>query len=417
MNHLLIRGGERLIGTIRIDSAKNAVLPILAASLLADGTTIIHNTVPIRDVNNMLDLLRGLGVSVTKKDGDLRIDTRSADRWLIPHDIAREIRSSIFLLGSILSRFGTAKVSYPGGCDIGLRPIDLHLKGLATLGVAIEEDDGYIVCDGSHMRCGTIHLDYPSVGATENLMMAAVRLDGTTVISNAAKEPEIVDLAAFVNAMGGRVAGAGTDTVTIEGVSELAAAEYAPMPDRIIAGTYLIAGAMTGGDVTVTNVRADDLGALLSKLREGGAELEIGKDSVRIRAPERMTACQEIQTLPYPGFATDLQAQMSALQSVSDGTCVVIENLFETRYKYVPELVKMGAHVTVCNRCAFVRGVKSLHGSSVRALDLRGGAALVLAGLAARGTTTVENVEFIDRGYYRIEEQLAALGAQIKRMP
>ncbi|HHW89416.1 MAG TPA: UDP-N-acetylglucosamine 1-carboxyvinyltransferase [Clostridiales bacterium] len=414
---LVIVGGNRLEGEIVVCTSKNAVLPILAASILNSGNTILHNISPITDVFNMLNILSTLGCSYRwDNNNNLYINCAKAHSWEIPPDLAREIRSSIFMLGSILSRFRAAKVSYPGGCDIGIRPIDLHLKGLRDLNVKIKEEHGFIICDGSNMKGGNIHLDYPSVGATENLMMAAVLTEGITQIRNAAKEPEITDLQNFINAMGGKISGAGTSTITIQGVETLSDCEYWPMSDRIIGGTYLIACAICGGKIRVNNCQSEYLYALIAKLRESGCEFSIMPDYIDIECNSRPMTAQIIETLPYPGFPTDLQAPMTALQTISEGTCMIIENMFETRFKHCPELIKMGANITVRDRMAIVRGVESLQGAEVTAMDLRGGAALVLAGLAAKGTTIVNNISHIDRGYYLIEEQFKKLGGQIERI-
>ncbi|HEY8391075.1 MAG TPA: UDP-N-acetylglucosamine 1-carboxyvinyltransferase [Clostridia bacterium] len=413
---LIITGGKPLHGEIAVDTSKNAVLPILAASILNSGKTVLHNIMPITDVYNMLNILSTLGCTYTWHDRDLHINCIKAHSWEIPQDLAREIRSSIFMLGSILSRFRAAKVSYPGGCDIGIRPIDLHLKGLKDLNVKIKEEHGFIICDGTNMRGGVIHLDYPSVGATENLMMAAVLIEGTTEIRNAAKEPEIIDLQNFINSMGGKISGAGTSTITIQGVETLTDCEYTPIPDRIIGGTYLIACAICGGKIKVNNFQSEHLYALIAKLRESGCEFQIGPNYIEIECKQRPITAQIIETLPYPGFPTDLQAPMTALQAISDGTCMIIENMFETRFKHCPELIKMGANITVRDRMAIVRGVSHLQGAEVTAMDLRGGAALVLAGLAAKGTTVINNVYHIDRGYYAIEEKFRQLGGEIIRV-
>ena len=306
-------------------------------------------------------------------------------------------------------------MSYPGGCEIGLRPIDLHLSGLRQLGVDVREEGGLIRCDGRHMRAGTVHFDYPSVGATENVMMAAALLKGRTVLSNVAREPEITDLQNFLNAMGARISGAGTHTVTVEGVDRLRGVSYCPMPDRIVAGTLLAAAAATGGDIRLTNVPCRDLYAVFTKMREMGCEIDEEESAVRLRAPQRLTAFQQLQTQPHPGFPTDMQAQMLALTAMAKGTSVVVENVFENRFAHAGDLNRMGANVLVNGRTAVVQGVDMLYGTHVTARDLRGGAALVIAGLAARGETLVERAELIDRGYERLEEMLGALGAEIRR--
>lgn len=415
MNALRIHGGRRLTGEWRVHSAKNAVLPIMAASILTGEATRLEGCPELVDVAYMADILRTLGCRIHSGDGALTIDPQNLNRHEMPDALAKKIRSSIFLLGSILARFRKATVTFPGGCEIGLRPIDLHLSGLRQLGVDVREEGGLIRCDGRHMRAGTVHFDYPSVGATENVMMAAVLLRGRTVLSNVAREPEICDLQSLLNAMGARISGAGTHTVTVEGVERLRGVSYQPMPDRIVAGTLLAAAAATGGDVRLTNVPCRDLYAVFTKLREMGCEIDEEENAVRLRAPQRLTAFQQLQTQPHPGFPTDMQAQMLALAAMAKGTSVVVENVFENRFAHAGDLNRMGANVLVNGRTAVVQGVDMLYGTHVTARDLRGGAALVIAGLAARGETLVERAELIDRGYERLEEMLGALGAEIRR--
>ncbi len=415
MNALRIHGGRRLTGEWRVHSAKNAVLPIMAASILTGEATRLEGCPELVDVAYMADILRTLGCRIHSGDGALTIDPQGLNRHEMPDALAKKIRSSIFLLGSILARFRKATVTFPGGCEIGLRPIDLHLSGLRQLGVDVREEGGLIRCDGRHMRAGTVHFDYPSVGATENVMMAAVLLKGRTVLSNVAREPEIVDLQNLLNAMGARISGAGTHTVTVEGVERLHGVSYQPMPDRIVAGTLLAAAAATGGDVRLTNVPCRDLYAVFTKLREMGCEIDEEESAASLRAPQRLTAFQQLQTQPHPGFPTDMQAQMLALAAMAKGTSVVVENVFENRFAHAGDLNRMGANVLVNGRTAVVQGVEALYGAHVTARDLRGGAALVIAGLAARGETLVERAGLIDRGYERLEEMLNALGADICR--
>lgn len=415
MNALRIHGGRRLTGEWRVHSAKNAVLPIMAASILTGEETRLKECPELVDVAYMADILRTLGCRIHSGDGALTIDPQNLNRHEMPDALAKKIRSSIFLLGSILARFRKATVTFPGGCEIGLRPIDLHLSGLRQLGVDVREEGGLIRCDGRHMRAGTVHFDYPSVGATENVMMAAALLKGRTVLSNVAREPEITDLQNFLNAMGARISGAGTHTVTVEGVDRLRGVSYCPMPDRIVAGTLLAAAAATGGDIRLTNVPCRDLYAVFTKVREMGCEIDEEESTVRLRAPQRLTAFQQLQTQPHPGFPTDMQAQMLALAAMAKGTSVVVENVFENRFAHAGDLNRMGANVLVNGRTAVVQGVDMLYGTHVTARDLRGGAALVIAGLAARGETLVERAELIDRGYERLEEMLGALGAEIRR--
>jgi UDP-N-acetylglucosamine 1-carboxyvinyltransferase len=420
MDKFLINGNRPLYGEVTVDTAKNALLPILAASLLTPEKVVLHNCRPIADVENMSAILRHLGCAVTSPPctaaGDIEVNAASASGYEIDGALAGELRSSVFMLGPVLGRFRRACVAYPGGCDIGLRPIDLHLKGLRCLNVRIREENGFIVCDGADMRGAPVTLDYPSVGATENIMVAAVTARGETVIRNAAKEPEIEDLQDFINAMGGGVSGAGTDTVRVTGVKALHGAEFTPIPDRIIGGTYLLACAAAGGKVTLRNARPEHLTALLERLRNAGVKIECASDTVTAEADGRLAAARLVETLPYPGFPTDLQAQLLALQTVSEGVCIVIENLFETRFKHEPELIKMGADITVRDRAALIRGVPRLNGAEIYARDLRGGAALVIAGLAAHGRTTVHNIRHIERGYFDLDGALRSLGADIVKI-
>lgn len=415
MEKFVIEGGRPLYGEIEIQSAKNAVLPLLAASVLTEERIVIHNCPRITDVLNMAQILEELGCRTSFTDGALTVDPSDAANHEIPAALAKELRSSVFMLGSVLSRFGRARIAYPGGCDIGLRPIDLHLGGLRRLGVRIEEEGGYINCTCGKMRGADIVLGCPSVGATENIMLAAVKAEGTTVIRNAAKEPEIADLQNFVNRMGGRISGGGSSTVVVEGVKSLRGAEYTPVSDRIEAGTFLIASAMCGGELALKNARAENLSALLDKLREISCKIHAIDDKIYIKSGARFSP-KLIETSPYPGFPTDLQAQMTALACICGGSTVVVENLFETRFKHVPELIRMGADITVRGRSAFVRGVPRLHGADVCAGDLRGGAALALAAISAEGRSTVTDLRHIDRGYSEFEYKLRGAGARIRRV-
>ena len=414
MEKYVIEGGRPLYGEVEIQSAKNAVLPLLAASVLTDERVVIHNCPRIADVLNMAGILSELGCKVHFDGGDLSIESADAANHEIPAALAKELRSSVFMLGSVLSRFGRARIAYPGGCDIGLRPIDLHQKGLRRLGVHIEEGGGYIDCTCGRTVGAEIVLDCPSVGATENIMLASVKAEGKTVIRNAAKEPEIVDLQNFINRMGGKVRGAGSATIVIEGVKKLRGVEYTPIPDRIEAGTFLIACAMCGGSVSLKNARADNLDALLHKLCEISCKIRAIDDKIDIECRERFAA-KLIETTPYPGFPTDAQAPVMAVLTVASGTSVFVETIFENRYKHAGELCRMGADIKIEGKVAVVRGVKKLYGANVRATDLRGGAALVVAGLAAEGKTRISDIVHIDRGYESIEQAFSALGAQIRR--
>jgi len=416
MEKYIINGGNKLYGSVRVQTAKNAVLPILAAAVLTDGKVRLLDIPRITDVKNMVKILSCLGCKSVYEGNNLVIDSSSADCYEIPRELAHELRSSVFLLGSVISRFHTAKIAYPGGCDIGLRPVDLHLTGLKRLGVEITEESGYIICRCDKLCGNEIMLDCPSVGATENIMLAAVKAEGTTVIQNAAREPEIEDLQRFLNCMGAKVQGAGSGTIIIEGVKTLVGCEYHPIADRIEAGTFLVAAAMCGGEVVLEGASPENLSSLLHKLRENGCKIRINNDKISLESFKRLTSVKSIETQPYPGFPTDLQAQFTALCCICRGNSIITENLFETRFKYAPELRKMGADITVINRNAFVRGVEKFKGATVVAHDLRGGAALVLAGLAAEGRSEILDISHIDRGYGAFEYKLRSLGADIVRV-
>lgn len=416
MEKYIINGGNKLSGTVKVQAAKNSVLPILAAAVLTDEKITVCNIPGITDVRNMLKILNCLGCRSTFLGDDVIIDSSNADCYEIPSVLAHELRSSVFLLGSVISRFHKAKIAYPGGCDIGLRPVDLHLTGLKRLGVRITEKNGYISCECDKLIGNEIMLDCPSVGATENIMLAAVKAEGTTVIKNAAREPEIEDLQKFLNAIGAKVSGAGTGTVVVHGVTKLGGCCFVPIPDRIEAGTYLIGTAMCGGEIQLTHVNAELLSSLLHKLRENGCKLRIKDDKIYLKSDRRLVSVKSIETQPYPGFPTDLQAQMTALCCICSGNSIITENLFETRFKYAPELRKMGADITVIDRNAFVHGVEKLKGATVVAHDLRGGAALVIAALSAEGRSEILDISHIDRGYSDFEYKLRALGGDIVRV-
>ncbi len=416
MDKYIINGGEKLFGSIEIQSAKNTVLPLLAASILTDEPVRIRGVPKINDVESMLLILSEVGCKITRKKDSVVIDSSNAVSHEIPTRLTKELRSSVFMLGPLLSRFRRAKISYPGGCDIGLRPIDLHLSGLQRLGVEIAERDGYIHCETQKLLGAEILLDFPSVGATENIILAAVKADGITVIRNAAKEPEIIDLQRFLNAMGAKVCGAGGGTVAIEGVKRLHGVDFVPIGDRIEAGTYLIAAASCGGEIETQGVPPENIAALLHKLRENGCKIYTKNDKIVLTSNGALRAVNIVETMPFPGFPTDLQAQYTALCTTAKGSTLVVENLFETRYRYAAELKRMGADVTVRGRTAFVRGVERLHGACVTAGDLRGGAALVLAALKAEGQSSVVELSYIDRGYDDFEGKLRRLGAKIRRV-
>lgn len=416
MEAFLVEGGTQLEGTLRVDSAKNAVLPILAAAILTDDAVTLEHVPRITDALRMTEILTILGCKVEHRDGGITVRSGGLNNWEMPDSLSKQIRSSIFLLGPILSRFAKATVTYPGGCEIGLRPIDLHLRGLRSLGVKVSESGGMIHCDGSSMHAGDVYFDYPSVGATENVMMAAALLPGVTTIHNAAREPEIVDLQNMMNAMGAQVRGAGSQRIQLTGVKRLHGVNWTPMPDRIVAGTMLAAAAITGGEIELTNAPVADMMAVLSKLREMGCTINETEDTLHLQAPHRLMAFAQLQTQPHPGFPTDMQVQMLALLAVAQGTGVIMENVFENRFTHAGDLNRMGARILCSGRTAVVQGVEQLYGARVTARDLRGGAALVLAALKANGLTQVDQAGLVDRGYDHLENQLSALGARIRRI-
>lgn len=415
MEKYIIEGGRPLNGEVEVQSAKNAVLPLLAAAVLTEQKVVIHKCPRITDVLNMVQILCELGFKTRFEGEELEIDGADAANHEIPAALAKEMRSSVFMLGSVIARFGKARIAYPGGCDIGLRPIDLHLSGLRRLGVKISEDGGYIDCKCEELCGAEIVLDCPSVGATENIMLAAVKAKGRTVIRNAAKEPEIVDLAGFLNRMGAKVEGAGGAVISVEGVAKLKGVEYTPISDRIEAGTFLIASAMCGGELLLKNTDADNIASLIHKLCEISCKIHAEDDKIYIQSERRLSP-KLVETSPYPGFPTDLQAQMTALACICEGSTVIVENLFETRFKHIPELIRMGADITVRGRSAFIRGVKTLKGADVFAGDLRGGAALTLAAISAEGLSSVSDLSHIDRGYSGFEYKLRRIGAKIRRI-
>jgi UDP-N-acetylglucosamine 1-carboxyvinyltransferase len=415
LDNLVIEGGNPLSGTIRIHGAKNAALPILAASLLAEGEVTIRNVPRLLDIEVMLDILRDLGCKARHQDTVVTVETAVATSSHIPETLMRKMRSSVFLMGPLLARFGEAQLYQPGGCAIGERKIDLHLRGLAALGARIEEKGSRIVCSARRLQGAEISLDFPSVGATENIMMAAVLARGRTTIIGAAREPEIQDLQQFLNRMGAQVSGAGTDTITIDGVESLHGCDFEVIPDRIVTGTVMVATAATRGEVTLENTNQGHLTSLIHVLRRAGVQIEVGNDIMRVGAFKRPTAVDRIVTSPYPAFPTDMQAQVMTLLALADGVSVLKETVFEGRFKHVDELCRMGADIRVDLNNAFIRGVPQLYGTTVEATDLRAGAALVVAGLVAQGTTVVEQVHHIDRGYDRIEEMFRRIGGNIKR--
>jgi len=417
LGKLVIEGGKPLSGTIVIHGAKNAALPILASTLLSPGTLTIRNVPRLSDIEVMLRILEELGCGVQHEGSTATVRASTASSWHVPEHLMRRVRSSLFLMGPLLGRFGKACVYHPGGCAIGERKIDLHLRGLRALGVRIEETGNRIVCEADRLKGDEVVLDYPSVGATENIMTAAVLAKGRTVIVGAAREPEIQDLQNFLNAMGARVRGAGTDIIVIDGVQELGPCDYEIIPDRIVSGTIMAAVAAVGGDVRLERTEPAHLTAIIHTLRRAGVHIEYGDDIIRVASSRRPRAVERIVTAPYPAFPTDLQAQAMAALSLADGVSVIKETVFEGRFRHVEELCRMGANIRLDLNAAIIRGVPGLSGATVEATDLRAGAALVIAGLAAEGRTVVDQVHHIDRGYDRIERMFQRLGATIERVP
>ncbi len=411
---LVIRGGNPLYGTVRASGAKNAGLVIMAASIMADGETILDNVPRIRDVAVMIKILNDIDVDTRwNEDGSLSICPPAGGiKTHTSYELAKLLRASNLFLGAMLGRQQEATVSLPGGCDIGSRPMDLHIKGIQALGAEVSIEHGYIFARILNPGGSRIYLDFPSVGATENIMMMAAKTPGLSIIENAAKEPEIVDLANFINSMGGRIRGAGTDVIKIEGVKQLKACRYGIIPDRIEAGTYMVAAAISGGEVMVENVIPTHLHPIIAKLQETGAEVRETNGGILVRATEKILPV-DIKTLPYPGFPTDMQSQMMALLSLGEGSSVIVENVFENRFQIVDELKRMGANIKVEGHTAVVEGVSTLYGARVKATDLRAGAALVLAALVARGQTVIENAIYVFRGYEDICSKLRALGADV----
>ncbi|KTC84060.1 UDP-N-acetylglucosamine 1-carboxyvinyltransferase [Legionella brunensis] len=418
MDKLIINGGKALHGEVIISGAKNAALPIMAATLLATDNVTIANVPHLKDVTTMMELLGQLGTQLTVDEKmNVQVDASHVNEYTAPYELVKTMRASILVLGPLLARFGQADVSLPGGCAIGTRPVDLHLKALKTMGADITVKNGYIKarCKKGRLQGKTLVFDSVTVTGTENVLMAAVLAEGNTLIKNAAREPEVVDLANFLNQMGAKITGAGSGTIKVEGVQSLSGGSYAVMPDRIEAGTYLTAGAITRGKVTVRRVKPDNLLSMLCKFEEAGAELAIGEDWVTLNMQGLRPQAVNISTAPYPAFPTDMQAQFMALNTIADGSSSVIENIFENRFMHVQELQRMGAQIHLNGNTAMISGVERLTGAPVMATDLRASASLILAGLAAEGETAVERVYHVDRGYERIEEKLSMLGADIKR--
>jgi UDP-N-acetylglucosamine 1-carboxyvinyltransferase len=416
LDKLEIVGGARLGGVVAVSGAKNAALPILCATLLAESPVVLNNVPQLNDVATTVKLLRRIGLDVISRDGrSLAIDARQPKDFIAPYDLVKTMRASILVLGPLLARFGCADVSLPGGCAIGARPVNLHVEGLSAMGARISIDNGYVRARADRLHGARIVLDTVSVTGTENLLMAAVLARGESLIENAAREPEIVDLANFLIAMGAQIEGAGTHTLHIQGVESLDGAEFTVMPDRIETGTYLVAAAMTGGCVRLDNARHGDLDAVLQKLIEAGAAITYDSDWIELDMGGRRPTAVNVKTAPYPGFPTDMQAQFCALNAIAEGTAAITETIFENRFQHALELQRMGARLSIQGNTVISRGAPQLTGAEVMATDLRASASLVLAGLAARGTTIVDRIYHIDRGYERLEEKLAHIGARIRR--
>ncbi|SHH78644.1 UDP-N-acetylglucosamine 1-carboxyvinyltransferase [Caloranaerobacter azorensis DSM 13643] len=415
MAKIIVEKSPPLKGTVRISGAKNSALPIIAASLLSTGECILEDVPDLRDVDVICEVLSSLGADVKRVSREkLQINASIIDNFEAPYELMKKMRASFLVMGPLLARMGKARVSMPGGCAIGTRPIDLHLKGFKALGAEIEVGHGYVEASADKLKGERIYLDFPSVGATENIMMAAALAEGETIIENAAQEPEIVDLANFLNKIGGDIKGAGTSTIKIKGVKTLYGGRHQIIPDRIEAGTFMVAAAITKGDIIVENVVVDHVKSIIAKLKETGAEIIEDGDKIRVVGKKNIKSI-DIKTMPYPGFPTDMQAQFMALMSVSDGTSIIIETVFENRFMHVDELKRMGANIKIEGRSAIIQGTNKLMGAPVKATDLRAGAALILSGLVAEGETEISNIFHIDRGYSNIEQKLSKLGAKIYR--
>ncbi|HET6418778.1 MAG TPA: UDP-N-acetylglucosamine 1-carboxyvinyltransferase [Geobacteraceae bacterium] len=415
MDKLVIKGGKKLAGDVTVSGSKNAALPIFFGTILSPGIHEIHNVPFLRDINTTIKVLEHLGAVVEGNGNIVRIDTRDINNFEATYELVKTMRASVWALGPLLARFGRGRVSLPGGCAIGARPIDQHLKGLKALGADIRLEHGYVEARARHLKGARIHFDISTVGGTEHLMMAASLARGETILENAAREPEIVELAEVLGKMGARIDGAGTDTIRIFGVNELRPVTHTVMPDRIEAGTFMIAAAITGGEIKIRNMRLEHLDALVFKLQDAGVEISNKDNVVRVKGPRRLKSVN-IKTRPYPGFPTDMQAQLMALMTVADGTSVISENIFENRFMHVSELLRFGADIIIEGNTATVKGVKKLSGAPVMATDLRASASLILAGLAAENTTEISRIYHLDRGYESIEKKLAGLGADVVRV-
>jgi len=415
VDKLIIKGGKRLAGDVMVSGSKNASLPIFIATILAPGAHEIRNVPFLRDINTTIKVLESLGATIEGSGNVVRIDTSGLNRHEATYDLVRTMRASVLVLGPLLARFGKARVSLPGGCAIGARPINLHLKGLEALGADITLEHGYVEAKARKLKGARINFDVSTVGGTEQLMMAAATAKGETILENAAREPEIADLAEMLTSMGARIDGAGTDTIRITGVSELQPVVHSVMPDRIEAGTFMTAAAITGGDIRIHGMRPDHLDAFIFKLQDAGVEITHKDNIVRVKGPRKIRSVN-IKTRPYPGFPTDMQAQMMALMTVADGTSMISENIFENRFMHVSELLRFGADIFIEGNSAMVKGVRKLSGAPVMATDLRASASLILAGLAADNTTEISRIYHLDRGYEAIEKKLSGLGADIQRV-
>ncbi len=418
VDKLIATGGAPLKGEVRISGAKNAALPLMIASLLTEESLSISNIPHLQDITTTMELLGQLGVKLRVNEKmSIEADASGVNSVVAPYELVRTMRASILALGPLIARFGRAEVSLPGGCLIGSRPVNMHIKGLEALGASITVDEGYIKASAPRLKGARIFMDLISVTGTENLMMAATLAEGVTTIENAAREPEVIDLANCLNAMGARVEGAGTDEIVIEGVEKLGSAQHRAIPDRIEAGTFLVAATVSGGEITVRDVIPKQLDAILEKLREAGAEIETGDSWIHLKAPEGRIKSVNIRTAPYPAFPTDMQAQFVLLNTIAEGTATVVETVFENRFMHVHELQRMGANIDLDGNIAVVRGVDQLRAAPVMATDLRASACLILAGLIAQGNTVIDRIYHIDRGYHFIEEKLTLLGANIRRVP
>lgn len=413
MKSYIIEGGKKLEGTVKISGSKNASLPILAATILSEKTNKLYNVPQIKDTKTTLGILKLLGCKIKQNSGKIEINSKHITKTEIPEHLMREMRSTVIMAGALLGRFKEVTFSYPGGCDIGSRPIDLHINAFKKLGVEITEEAGFIKCKANKIIGTNIDLDFPSVGATENIILATVLSTGTTTINNAAMEPEIIDMVQFLKKMGAKIQGEGTNQIIIDGVEKLSGVSYNIMPDRIEAGTILCAVAATGGNVTLDNVMPEHLTAVINKLEETGCKIEINNKKITLNAPRKLKSI-DIKTMTYPGFPTDLQQIFAAMLVKASGTSIIVENIFESRYKYISELRKMGAKVTVEGKTAIIKGARKINATTVVCTDLRGGAALVIAGLMAKGKSRVENIGYIQRGYENLENKLGILGAKIK---